>query len=133
MRTLSLPEVVNAQGEPMGYGDLTLDAKGNIAVVDGIAALQQRVIQRLRFWEKEWFLNYIDGVPYYSEIFQRPINAGLASAILVEQVMRVLEVERVSGVSVTLNPFTRQLSFTCIAHSAFGSAPVSVEVSPNAN
>ena len=133
MRTLALPEVLNDNGEPMGYGDLTVDQSGNLALADGLPALQQRVIQRLRFWQHEWYLNFPDGVPYYSRIFQRPVNAGLASAILVSEVMKVAEVERVSAVTVSLNPFTRELSFSCTIHSAFGSGPVSLEVLPNAN
>ena len=128
MRTLALPEVLNDQGESMGYGDLTLDANGNLSVIDGLPALRQRVVQRLRFWQHEWFLDYADGVPYYSAVFQRPINAGLASAILVSEVMKVAEVTRVSNVSSVLNPVSRRLAWSCTVHSAFGSTEVDFEV-----
>ena len=129
MLSLALPEVLDADGASMDYGDLTLTPGGNLSLVDGLAGLQQRVTQSLRFWLHESFLDYQNGVPYVSGIFQRAIPVGLASTIIIEHVVRIAEVERVTDVVANVDPATRRLSWSATVHAmSGGSVAVSVEV-----
>ena len=129
MITLALPEVLDADGQSRGYGDLTLTADGNLSLAGGLVALQERVTQSLRFWLGESFLDYRGGVPYITGIFQKPIPVGLASTIIIEHVTRIAEVERVTDVVAAVDPSTRRLSWSATVHATFGgSVAVSVEV-----
>ena len=129
MMTLSAPDVLDANGESTGGGDVMMTADGNIGVVDGLEALRQRVTQRLRFWFNEWFLDYEDGVPYINDIFERPIPIGLASTIIVEHILRIDEVERVSDVVTNFDLSERTLSWSARVHArSGGSVEASVEI-----
>ena len=128
MMTLSAPDILDADGEPTGGSDLVI-AAGNLVVVGGLEALRQRVQQRLRFWVHEWFLDYEDGVPYINEIFQRPLPIGLASTIIVDHILRIDEVERVTDVVTNFDVGERRLSWSASVYWRMGgSVPVSVEV-----
>ena len=50
MRTLSAPDMLDENGQSIGFSDLVLTATGELAVADGEEALRQRVLQRLRFY-----------------------------------------------------------------------------------
>lgn len=50
-------------------GDLALDDAGSEVLLTTLAdEVAQRLHVRLRFFRGEWFLNLLEGVPYYEEI-----------------------------------------------------------------
>ena len=108
MRTLS---TLAPGGQASGGMDLRLTPSGDIEVVDGLESVRQGVIQRLLFWSGEWFLGVADGVPYRADIFRRPTSAGLAAAVVTEQIASVDGVTGVSDVTVTIDPVTRLMSY----------------------
>ena len=91
--------------------DLRLDSKGNIAIVDGLESVRQRIIQRLLFWRGEWFLDTNAGVPYREAIFRNFRSAGLAGAVIGEQIERVEDVTGTADVEVTIDPDTRSARY----------------------
>lgn len=62
--------------------DIKLDATGDIDITDGSAslvtdpleALVQRLTIRLRFFQGEWFLDLLFGVPYHGRVLIRGAN-----------------------------------------------------------
>lgn len=85
-------------------GVLSLDRHGNLAIVQGIEAVRQRVLQRLHFVRGEWFLSDTEGIPYYQELFGQPYNEGLAARVISSEILRVAGVANVEVVSASLAP-----------------------------
>ena len=57
--------------------DLRLDKDGNIAIAEEQEDVRQRIIERLRYWQGEWFINPRGGVPYRTGVFiGRPPPCG---------------------------------------------------------
>ena len=108
MRTLS---TLPPGGQAVDGMDLRLTPSGDLDVVDGLESVRQGVIQRLLFWSGEWFLAVGEGVPYRAEIFRRPTSAGLAAAVVTEQILGVDGVTGVADVFVTIDPVTRRMSY----------------------
>ena len=120
MRTISHPDAVGQ----LGGGDIYVDGRGNLALATEHEDVRQRVVERLRFWLGEWFLAVNDGVPYYEEIFQRPVSSGVVSRILVEHIRTVEGVTGVSDAQATIDPATRRLQFSATVATNFGSVEV---------
>ena len=104
--------------------DIRIDQRGNLEVVDGLEDVRQRVLERLRYWLGQWFLTVQDGVPYRPEIFQRSTTAGLAAAIVTDQIRSVEEVTGVSNVVATLDPVTRSMTYSARVSTTQGSMEI---------
>ena len=107
-----------------GGQDLRLDGRGNLAVVDGLEDVRQRVVMRLKFLFGEWYQNIGLGMPYRSEIFTRPITIGLAESIISNAIRRVPGVTGVAQVRVSIEPVTRRLSYMVRVQTPYGMATV---------
>ena len=113
----------NGQGPSEGQ-DLRLTGRGDLLVVTDLEDVRQRVIEALRFEQGEWYLAVSKGVPYRSEVFTRPVSAGLAKAVIADRVRRVEGVTRILELSASINADTRR--FTCFvrAETPFGAVEV---------
>ena len=100
--------------------DIHLDEHGNLAIATDQEDIKQRVIERLQYFFKEWFLAYEEGVPYFQDIFTRPVNSELVSSILTDQIRTVEGVLGVSNVRVEIDPITRHMTFFTIIQTEFG-------------
>ena len=100
--------------------DLRVDEMGNLEVVSGIEETRQRVIERLLYYFAEWPLNTTEGVPYRNDIFTRPINAGLASSIISDQIRSVDGVTGVRNVQAILNPTDRRFTYSALISTIYG-------------
>jgi hypothetical protein len=56
-----------------GEIDLT---NGSPSLISGADATIQRITQRLRAFQGNWFLDLVFGVPYFGRIFVRNVNEG---------------------------------------------------------
>ena len=106
-------------------GDLELH-RNDLVIIDGLESLRQRVVQRLGLIQGEWFLATDQGIPYIQEIYQRPFDLGLVSTILTAAIRSVERVTGVSDVRVTINPDTRQFSYSATVSSTEGETEVSI-------
>ena len=106
------------------HQDLHLDARGDLAVVEGIEDVRQRVHQRLRFFLGEWFLDVADGIPYREEVFTRPISAGLAAALVTDQISAVPGVTAVKSVDASLDALRRRFTYTAVVTTPYGETEV---------
>ena len=89
--------------------DLSVDSRGGLRIEEGIEAVRQRVLQRLRFTRGEWFLSERDGVPYADAIFNQGLDAGLAAQVIAGELLRLDVVKSVEVVAASLSPITRRL------------------------
>lgn len=106
----------------------TIDASGNLAVLDGVQALRQKIVRKLKHFRGEWSLDTSSGVPYLQTIFERPITPGLVASILNREIQEEPEVTSLGVVSVDLDPATRGFSYQAQVFHIYGSQPITVEV-----
>lgn len=85
------------------------DLAGGFAVVDGLEAVRQRVLQHLRFTLGEWFLRPDEGVPYFEGLFSDSAGIELASQLIVSEVLGIEEVTSVEVLRAVVDPATRRL------------------------
>lgn len=69
--------------------DLFADASGNIASIDGGAALAQDTATAIRLFQGELWYNTVPGVPYWAVILGKTPSASLMKAKFVAAAMTV--------------------------------------------
>lgn len=113
MRTLSMPEELDDDGNPLGYADLDLVSTGpdthDLELVDDDVSLDQRCLQRLRWFAGEWFLKADGGIPYFEQVFVRPVDAGLVAVVLSDALLGIDDVESVEVEEIALEQHEREL------------------------
>lgn len=108
--------------------DLSLNSRGALVVEEGLEAVRQRVLQRLRFTRGEWFLSEGDGVPYFDVIFNQGLDSGLVAQVIVAELLRIPTVDAVEVVSATLDPTTRRTHLAMRLETRFGEMTVEEDV-----
>ena len=73
----------------------------DFTVVSGLEAVRQGILQRLRFWRGEWFLDATEGVPYLTDLLGDRLDTGLVQSVVRDQVLAVPDVTGVSNLTVT--------------------------------
>ena len=89
--------------------DIRLDADGNLAVASEAESVRQRAIERLRFWEAEWFLTPQDGMPYLATVFRYRVPTPIVEQLIVNEVQRVAGVQSITSSSIRSDTETRRL------------------------
>ena len=104
-----MPEVVDADGNSLGYADLSIASTGtgDLELADADVSLQQRCVQRLRWFSGEWFLKADGGIPYFEQVFVRPVDAGLVAVVLSDALRQIDDVESVEVEEIALKPEER--------------------------
>ena len=77
--------------------DTFLDQNGNVAIVDNDESLRQRLIQRLKTFLGEWFIDETIGVPYFQQILQSGIDINIVSNIITNEILKENEVIQVQA------------------------------------
>ena len=77
--------------------------KGDIKRVSDSDQIRQHVIQRLRTYRSEWFLNTTVGVPYFEYIFTKKYNLSTVSSILRRIILLTPGVDRIEEFNVSVN------------------------------
>ena len=88
--------------------------------------MRQRVIETLKLWRGEWFLDTTRGVPYTDEVFRRPAVAGLISSAISSRIRAVDGVRGVPSVTSTFDPATRFYSLQARVSTDEGSFEVTI-------
>ena len=99
-----------------------------LAVADGLEALRQRVVQRLRLHRGEWFLDQEAGVSWLGDILRRPIPAGLAAQVIAAEIREVEGVVSVTNVVAELDRTQRRLQFSADVAGDAGTIAVQAEI-----
>jgi hypothetical protein len=108
-------------------GDLAF-VNGTLTLTSGIAAVAQGIRIRLQMIRGEWFLDLDAGVPYYERdgvlardaIFAQKWNQAKALRAFRDAILSTPGVDELVQLDITFNPFTRGITVTWQATTAFG-------------
>lgn len=67
------------------YGDL-LVVDGDLVLVTGAEEIRQNIVQRLRVFLGEWFLDINDGIPFFQQILVKNPDQGKIDDLLINRV-----------------------------------------------
>lgn len=105
-------------------GDIYVDKNGNFATVSELEALRQKILQRLRLFLGEWFLDTTRGVPYFQNILGENVNPSIATQILTNEIAKEDEITAVKNVQYTFDRITRNFTYSATVSSVWGSTQV---------
>lgn len=89
--------------------DLYLAADGNLAIVGNALAVGQHVRQRLKTFEREWFLDTTAGVPWLDQILGKSYDPALAESVVKAEILETDGVTEITSFSVSFDRSTRGL------------------------
>ena len=92
-------------------------------VVDGLEAVRQAVVQRLRFWFGTWFLNAARGVPYRA-VLGSVADTGLAARTITDAIRAVEDVTEVLDIRFVLDQSSREASYSARVKTVYGEMQV---------
>jgi hypothetical protein len=95
---------------------LTSDAQAN----SPINPVQQDILQRLRFFYGEWFLDNTQGVPWFQQILVKNPDTSKVDLILLNTILTTPGVTAVTSYSFTPNYAARVLNVTFSATTTSG-------------
>lgn len=61
-------------------GDLALK-NGSPYYIAGPAYIRQKLSVRFKFFQREWFLNQLEGIPYYRDVFVKNPNLDVVNSL----------------------------------------------------
>ncbi len=91
------------------FGDLVL-TDGDLVINSGTDAIRQNVIQRLKTYLGEWFLNNQIGIPYFQQILVKNPNQGNIDAIFQDAIMGTPGIVSLNKYSLDHDRETRRLT-----------------------
>lgn len=83
-------------------GDLVLTSQGD--------AVRQHLLQRLRTFRGEWFLDLSEGVPYYQDILVKNPNPDVVDGVLKEVILTTPGVDELLTFELDYDQATRRLT-----------------------
>jgi hypothetical protein len=91
-------------------------ALSGLKILRGDAAIAQKVKQRLRFYQGEWFLDTRLGVPYIQVIFPtKPVSIPALQAIFRRVLLSVPQIVSVQSLDIALDPVERSGTIDFVA------------------
>lgn len=105
-------------------GDIQITGN-RFSLVDRKAEIRQRLIQNLRTFFGECFLDTTLGVPYHQIIFEKGTPLSVIESVLIDEILKTLGVTNlVRFEPLDLDPGSRELSVTFEVATIFGSVTV---------
>ena len=92
----------------------------DLAIVDGLESVRQRIHQRLLMQRGEYYLDTRAGVPYVSDILRYNYDETLARRVIEDSILSVQDVESVYNTVLSFNSSNRKLTFSCNVRTDFG-------------
>lgn len=95
---------------------LTADSKelllknGDLVLTQGAVAVEQHVLQRLKMFAGEWFLNLSEGVPYFQNILVKNPNPDIVDGLLKNTILETPGVDELLTFNIDYNASNRTLS-----------------------
>jgi hypothetical protein len=88
-----------------------VEATGDIEIppriVRGVEAIRLRLLARLRFFKREWFLDKRQGMPYYEAVFVKNPDVGLVQSIFRRAILSTPGVLAVASMKTTFDQRAR--------------------------
>ena len=95
---------------------------GDLNFLDDTLAIIQGVSNRLQFWQGEWFLDTRQGMPYFTQIFQKGVNQTLIQSIFYNAIASSPGILSVVSVNLVYDRSARVLTVNWQAQAATGVA-----------
>jgi hypothetical protein len=93
-------------------GDLDL-INGSPYYISGAPYIRQKLSVRFRFFLGEWFLNQLEGVPYYRDVFTSNPNLDVVASLFKRIITTCPGVTGIASFALpAIDPVTRLLSFS---------------------
>lgn len=105
-----------------GYGDADF-------ISDSAQTVAQKVVQRLRLWEGEWFLDVTAGTPWKARVLGRKYSRNIVQ-IIKQRIEETEGVQSVSSLDVSFDGNSRNLKINAHIMTEWGGAIVSVGNEP---
>lgn len=135
MADLSLDLSPASAGTP-AYGDLLLRNGDLVLTGDanpaGSPPVLQQILQRLRFFLGEWFMDNTQGVPWLQQILTKSASAGPADAILQNTILGTPGVVALLAYSSDLDRVHRTLAISFRAQTTAGVVDYASTLAPTA-
>lgn len=84
---------------------------GRASIVTGATEKAQKITNRLRFFEGEWFLDTRLGVPYYRVVLIKNPDLEIVKRLLRRAILSVPGIADVVELALTLDAATRNLDY----------------------
>jgi hypothetical protein len=107
-------------------GDLALKNHSPYFIT-GVDYTRQKLSARFKFFKKEWFLDQLEGVPYYEQVFVHSPDLDVIKSLFKRIILGCPGIVAVSNYSMTLDRATRRAHFTFKAKCAKGEFEVKPE------
>jgi hypothetical protein len=105
-------------------GDIYIE-NNRFKLVDRKAEIRQRLIQNLRTFFTEWFLDTTLGVPYHQVIFEKGTPISEIESLIIDEILKTNGVENlIEFKPLDLDPANRGLSVDFEVATVFGSISV---------
>lgn len=105
-------------------GDIYIE-NNRFKLVDKKAEVRQRLIQNLRTFFAEWFLDKTLGVPYHQVIFEKGTSVSVIESLLIDEIIKTKDVKNLLKFDpLDLNVATRELSVYFEVATTFGTIAV---------
>lgn len=101
------------------YNDLLIQ-NNDLVLVDGLSAIKQDILQRLRFYLGEWFLDTTKGVPYFQQILIKNPDQSKIDAIFINTILNTPGVITLTAYSFDLDSVNRILNIKFTAQTTSG-------------
>src|SRR3954447_26510569 len=93
-------------------GDLALTPdETQLQIIEGVAAVRQKLASRFRMFLGEWFLDQRQGVPYYRDILVKSPNLGVIRSVFRKVILTTPGVLGITTFTLALDRVSRILSF----------------------
>lgn len=91
-------------------GNDVVFVNGDLQIVTGREAVAQHLRIRLRFFRGTWFLNRLEGMPYYELILVKRVDIATITSIYQKVITETPGVATVENLRLDLDRVTRKLS-----------------------
>ena len=101
----------------------TLGASGgdfNFTVAEGIEAIRLRIVELLRFWRGEWFLDTSRGIPYLPSLLGRRGSLVLLRQVITANIRSVEGVTAVRNVEIDFKSEFRRVFYRADVDTIYG-------------
>lgn len=104
------------------------DVAPEFIIARGDESIRQRILQRLRFFRGEWFLNKRAGTPWFQRVLVRAAPIGIVTTVITDAISSVEGVISVSNVQSTINRETRRFTFSADITTENGTISINEEI-----
>lgn len=103
----------------LNFGDVVIE-NGDLVLVEGLQEITQNVLQNLRTFFNEWFLDTTIGVPYFQQILVKNPDQGKVDALLIQAILSTPGIIQLLQYSSTIDTGARKLTVSFKALSTSG-------------